>query len=147
MKHFILFLFTISTFALYAQKNKTSKEAHRLEDDVEILLDSAAARMIQFILVKDTASYSVSLNYVKRAKEYNDSIKMDLKSKTIYKHLEPAVLDNEEEIAAYDDKNLYQGVLNDKQKNVKINYRFKKYYVGAVRKKYFDTYIQFLPRN
>jgi hypothetical protein len=137
----------MSAFSSYAQKNKTSKEAHRLEDDVEILLDSAAARMIQFILVKDTASYRVSLTYIKQAKVYNDSIKLDLKTKSIYKHLEPAVLDNEEEIATYNDKVLYQGVLNDKQKNVKISYRFKKYYVGAVRKKYFDTFIEFLPRN
>lgn len=147
MKNAIILIFCLSSTIVFAQKNKVSKEAHQFEDDVEILLDSAAAQMIQFILLKDTAAYTKSKSYIKEAKLYNDSIKMDLKTKAIYKHLEPAVLDNDEEIAAYDDKGLYQGVMNDKLKNVKINYRFKKYYVGAVRKKYFDTYIQFLPRN
>jgi hypothetical protein len=147
MKNFIVALFCLGALTTFAQKKKVAKEAHRYEDDVEILLDSAAARMIQFILVKDTSCYKVSMDYVKLAKTYNDSIKLDLKTKSIYKHLEPAVMDNEEEISAYYQKGLYHNVMVDNQKNIKINYRFKKYYVGPRRKEYFNTFIEFLPRN
>jgi hypothetical protein len=137
-----LFLALVS-FDTKAQHHEITK----LDNQIELMLDSAAKHMINFILTKKEAEYKTAVDKASKAEDLNKT--MLTKAASLNAKIEKDVEDDrDDEIKSYKDQSIKDIVLNDKGLGKsQIKYHGQTYTVSEKSKKLFDTFSSYLPRN
>jgi hypothetical protein len=117
-------------------------EAHKLDKQIEMTMDSAQHSITMFILKQDTAYYADAISKVTRAKALTKDYKaLIAKEKGLSGRTdgeEAAYLT--EEINMYFKPTLKQTVMNDKKKTEKYKYKGENYMVGTKSKALLDSF-------
>jgi hypothetical protein len=121
-------------------------EAHKLDKQIGLTMDTATHHMMLFILKQDTTEYNTSLSKVAKAKELTKEYKtMIAKEKGISGKTdaeEAAYL--VEEINMYAKPKLKETVMADKKKTEKYKYQGQTYTVGTKSKALLDEFAEYL---
>ncbi len=139
----IIFTMAFATVLLFAGALQAQHtEAHKLDKQIEMTMDSAQHSMIMFILKQDTTHYTDALAKVGRAKSLAKTYKeMIAKEKGISGRTdseEAAYL--VEEINMYYKPKLKETVLADKKKTEKYKYKGENYMVGTKSKSLLEAF-------
>ena len=146
----IIFVLTLTTSLLSNQFiSAQHTEAHKLDKQIELTMDSATHHMMAFILNQDTTEYRLAITAVEQAKVMTKQYKaMVAKEKGIAGRSdaeEAAFL--VEEINMYYKPKLKETILADKKKTEKYKYQGKTYMVGTKSKTQLDAFAEYLPKG
>lgn len=147
MKKSIIFLSVLMVFALQtnAQLHKYP-ELKKMDQQLDIALDSAAKHMIMFILAKNEDDYNLAISTVNKADSLNKSFLKEAGEKKL-KLDEYQVVGRRDEIKLFFTKKLKSEILAEKKTTDHIKFRHHKYEVGPKAISYYEKFIEFLPRN
>lgn len=148
-KKFFTLSFVAGLLVLSNAEAQVSRHSElvKLDKDSEILMDSAAKHMILFILTKDINDYDKALLLVKQG----DSINTKLERKALQEYkltkLDSYILDRDEEVKAYSDKDLKDEILAEKATSEHIHFKGGHYNVGPKAKQRYQEFTEYLPKN
>jgi len=144
-----LSLVLITLFPALASMNASAQhhEITKLDNQIELMLDSAAKHMINFILTKKEAEYKTAIDKANKAEELNKT--MLTKAASLNAKIEKNVEDDRlDEIKSYQDESIKDAVLNDKGLGKsQIKYHGQTFLISEKSKKLYDTFSSYLPRN
>lgn len=143
-KRFTFVLASLLAFVSMSAFAQTHHELAKMDKDVELLLDTAAKHMVNFVLTQKESEYNLAVEKVNKAEELNNTL-IDKGAK-----FDAAVLeDRKEEIASYKDASIKTTILNEKASDRKLKVKFKgqTYSVSDKSKKLFDQFSADLPKN
>lgn len=147
MKTLSLVLITLFLNMVSVDIQAQHHELTKLDNQIELMLDSAAKHMINFILTKNEAEYKTAVDKAGKAEELNKSMltKAAGLNAKIEKDVEEDRLD---EIKTYKDQSIKDIVVNDKGiSKSQVKYHGQTYTISEKAKKLFDTFSSYLPRN
>lgn len=149
-KPFFLLLMIIFSLAATVSKGQ-HHEVNKLDKRIELLLDTAAKHMVNFILTQKEPEYNIAMEKIAQAEALNDSLMILVKDeKGIAGKIENGIIeDRKEEIASYKEPSLKTSILNEKaaDRKVKVRFRGDTYMVSPKSKKLYDLFLGYLPRN
>jgi hypothetical protein len=121
-------------------------EAHKLDKQIGMTMDTATHHMMLFILKQDTTEYRTALTKVEKAKALTKEYKaMVAKEKGI-----SGKSDSEEAAYLVEEINMYykpklkETVMGDKKKTEKYKYKGETYTVGTKSKSLLDSFAEYL---
>jgi len=147
----VVLLFGFQTAFSQEEHHKEHAEYTKLDNKLELLMDSAAKHMIYFILTQKEEEYNNSLAIIDQA----DSLYLKMKDMVAkhhgnHKELEQTELnDRKEEFALYMDKKLKPMILAEtaKQRTEKVKFHGKSYLLTSKSKAKLEIFEEFMPRN
>jgi hypothetical protein len=143
-----LFLTLTIVIGLLYMSNLSAQhpEAHKLDKQIGLTMDTATHHMMLFILNQDTTEYHTSLGKVAKAKELTKEYKAliakekGMSGKTDAEEAAYLV----EEINMYSKPKLKETVMGDKKKTEKYKYQGKTYMIGTKSKALADGFAEYL---
>jgi len=142
----IIFTIAFATGILF-NLSAQHTEAHKLDKQIELTMDSATHHIMKFILNQDTTEYTLAISTVERAKALTKQYKaLVAKEKGMSGRTdaeEAAYL--VEEINLYYKPKLKETVLADKKKTEKYKYQGTSYMVGTKSKALLDSFAEYIP--
>jgi ribosome-binding ATPase YchF (GTP1/OBG family) len=138
--------------AIVSLSNAEAQVSHhpdlvKLDKEAELMLDSAAKHMILFILTKSTSDYDKAQNLVVQGDTLNE--KLERKALQDYKltKLDSYILERDDEIRAYANKDLKAEILSEKTTNEHVHFKGGHYNVGPKAKQRYEEFTEYLPKN
>ncbi len=143
----IIFTLVIASGLLFLNNlSAQHTEAHKLDKQIEMTMDSATHNIMLFILKQDTTYYSKATAEVTKAKamtkEYKALVDKE-KGLSGRSDAEDAALFIEE-INMYSKPKLKETVMADKKKTEKYKYKGETYMVGTKSKALLDAFAEYL---
>ena len=150
MKHILLIL-SLFCAMLLTNTVKAQHEINKLDTEVEVLLDSAAKHMLNFIVTQKESEYNTAMDKITKAESINEElIKKNKEAKGAGVKLEDELLEErKEEFESYKDQSIKSTVMGEKtdQRKIKVKFKGQPYNIGDKSKKYYDVFITYLPKN
>ncbi len=146
-------IFTLATLAFTAciinvqAQFKHHPELNKMDTKIEFLLDSAAKHMILFVLTKNSTDYDKAQFLVKQADSLNEVLERKAINEYKVTKIDSYILDRDEEIKTYANKDLKQQILIEKNGNEKVHFKLHTYIVGPKAKEWYEEFAQYLPKN
>ncbi len=146
MKKTLIFLIFVTIgFQAQAQFHKYP-ELKKIDEQLDVALDSSAKHMIMFILTKNESDYDMAISTVNKADSLNKYFLKEAGDKKL-KLDEYQIEGRRDEIKQFFAKKLKAEILAEKKKSEHVKFRHHKYEVGPKALSYYEKFIEFLPRN
>lgn len=148
---FLLYTFLLTGFAARTQHAHVQHEVNKLDREVELLLDTAAKHMVNFILTQNEPEYHLAQEKISRAEELNAKLaSLASEEKGLGGKIEKQILeDRQEELTSYKDATIKTKVMSEKPADRKLKVKFKgnSYKLTSSSKKLFEIFHSYLPQN
>ena len=144
---FILLLFA----AVQVNAQHTHHDVAKLDDQVELAMDTAAKHMCLFILTQNVKQYESAMANITHADSLNKSLVSILNHEKSLgtPEMKSEIQERSEEFQSYYKTGIKEEVLAEKPADRKIKYKFhgKSYLIGKNSEKWINQFVEFLPAN